>query len=130
MCGRCTPAARQDAMVSPAQSYEPGPSAANTYGLPTCAMANLTAVRALADGAPVIVKFGAGSLPCLLLCDDAGLVTCWAAARASAARACWARSYAARCCAVRVASRFLYVAICFSTATFCLPSTARSDLAR
>src|SRR5205823_3702923 len=53
-CGRPTPAAAQAPMVSPEQSHESGPAAPNTYGSPSWASANWTALWATAD--PVITN--------------------------------------------------------------------------
>jgi hypothetical protein len=49
LCGSDLPAARQEASVRPEQSYPPGPSPAQTYGLPTALYAYRTATPALPD---------------------------------------------------------------------------------
>jgi hypothetical protein len=46
--GSVTPAAFQAAWVRPEQSYEPGPLAPQTYGLPIWSRANAIALSALA----------------------------------------------------------------------------------
>src|ERR1043165_1387950 len=68
-CGRRIPTRAYAAIVSPEQSYAPGPAAPHLYGLPTCARANPTtwstrlpfaAGTAVTDGAFLTAGFTAG----------------------------------------------------------------------